>query len=157
MASGTGVSGRSSAVGCGSARPRRGAPKGRGQSRAPRRKSFTTPHSLRAHARKAAIFSLGVLHPRHFRPVVQKHVDPLKFCFANSGEGRFLGVEPADQAIGVLVRPALPGVVGPGKEHIHAGLPCAISSWCANSLPLSSVTLSARCWASLRTIRRYPA
>jgi len=83
------------------------------------------PHSSRGRSKEG-----GHLFPwRHPsqafpRPVIQKRVDPLESGFSDFREGRLLGMQPADQSVGVLVRAALPGVIGSGEEHIHTGLLC---------------------------------
>ena len=68
----------------------------------------------------------GQLLPRRHPPqalsgsIVEKHLDPLEFLLADLSEGRLLGVKSADQAIGVLVRPSLPGVIGSGEENVNS-------------------------------------
>ena len=55
--------------------------------------------------------------------VVDKNVDTLEFRPPNFSEGRLLGIEPADQAVRVLIGAPLPRVVGVGEKHVHAGVP----------------------------------
>jgi len=54
-------------------------------------------------------------------PVVQVRVDPLEFRSADARKGRLLGMESADQAVGVFIRASLPGMIGLGEKHIHVG------------------------------------
>ncbi len=68
----------------------------------------------------------GQLLPRRHPPqtlsgsIVQKHLDALESLFADISEGRLLGVKSADQAIGVLVRPTLLGVIGSGDGNVNS-------------------------------------
>ena len=68
----------------------------------------------------------GQLLPRCHPPqalsgsIVEKHLDPLESLLADLSEGRLLGVKSADQAIGVLVRPSLPGVIGSREENVNS-------------------------------------
>ena len=54
--------------------------------------------------------------------VVEKRGDALNSRPADPREGRLLGMEPADQAVRVLVRAPLPRVVGMGEEHVQDGV-----------------------------------
>ena len=81
----------------------------------------TVPRSSRGVAKEG-----GHLLPRRHPPqtlsgsIVQKHLDSLESLLADLSEGRLLGVKSADQAIGVLVRPSLPGVIGSGEENVNS-------------------------------------
>jgi hypothetical protein len=114
------VPGRGFPAGRGSGRPRRGAPKGQGQGRAPPGTSIRVT-LLAAGRNKAGGHLLPRRHPPQALagPVVEKRVDPVKLGLANVGKGRLLGVQPADQAVGVLVRAPLPGVVGLGEIDVQ--------------------------------------
>ena len=83
-----------------------------------------TPRSSRGTTQEGGHLLPG-RHPAQTlaRTVVQKRVDPLEFRLADSREGRLLGVEPADQTIGVLVRAPFPGMVGLGKIDVQPGRP----------------------------------
>ena len=52
--------------------------------------------------------------------IVEKHLDPLESLLADLSEGRLLGVKSADQAVGILVRPALPRVIGSREENVNS-------------------------------------
>jgi len=68
----------------------------------------------------------GQLLPRRHPPqalsgsIVEKHLDPLEFLLADLSEGRLFGVKSADQAVGMLVRPTLPGVIGSREENVNS-------------------------------------
>ena len=96
----------------------------------PRRgKGRTVPHggrvSMKPHSSRGRSKEGGHLLPRRHpsqalsRSVVQVRVNLLQCPLADAGERRLLGMEPADQPVGVLVRAALPGVVGIGEEELR--------------------------------------
>jgi len=55
-------------------------------------------------------------------PIIYKSVDTIQFGVAYPGKGRFLGMEPSNHAVSILVRSPLPGVVGAGKKHVHVSV-----------------------------------
>ena len=95
--------------------------RGKGRTVPPGGRFSTVPRSSRGVAKEG-----GHLLPRRHPPqalsgsIVEKHLDPLESLLADLSEGRLLGVKSADQAIGVLVRPSLPGVIGSGEENVNS-------------------------------------
>ena len=120
-ASATAVARRSSAKGHGTSRPRRGAPEGQGQNRVPRWKVFYDAPLITGCSQGRRPSS-----PRRHPPqalsglIVEKHLDPLEFLLADLSEGRLFGVKSADQAVGMLVRPTLLGVIGSGDGNVNS-------------------------------------
>ena len=55
--------------------------------------------------------------------VVEEGVDPSQFLLAKLHERSLLGVDPADQPVGVLIGSPLPGVVGTCEKHVRLQLP----------------------------------
>lgn len=68
----------------------------------------------------------GHLLPRCHSPqelsgsIIQKHLDPLEFLLTDLSAGRLLGVKSPDQAVGMLVSPTLPRMIGPGEENVNS-------------------------------------
>ena len=110
-------------MGHGSDRPRRGAPKGQGLTRAPCMMLRSVPPRLSRGESKEDSHLLPWRSPSQTLAwsVVEKRIDSFELCPANVRERRLFGVESADQTVDVFIRAAFPGMIGPCEIHVHVG------------------------------------
>ena len=103
-------------------RPRRGAPEGQGVAAAPCSDFFRRRSARSGEARFHLLPRCQPIQTLAWT-VVEEGVDPSQFLLAKRRERGLLGVDPANQPVGVLVGSPLPGVVGTCEEHVGLQLP----------------------------------